>query len=304
MKESDVDAQSSPNIIYATSKSTFSSENQFIGTWFVIKLNGNFQTTALRGFLWNPEVRIYDTIGSGIFYEFDDQNRFFDSRNGVSGIWDFENDILITKVILPLHDGNNAIGFKEIIKFYNVEIIDEYYAVFQYEDTMTGKEMTELVVRKQDGLLEFIQNSEFSNIVAFFEIPENNHLLYRKFENNVTLLMYALSVKRADIALFLIERGVDINSKNVFNMTALHYACHSEKAEYFIDVIKRLLTSGAYINSADILGQTPLDYTLYGQSAFNAPLKEIRLFLLSRGGHFGNDVRELYAISETELLKN
>lgn len=273
-------------------------ETMIFGTWFVIEINGKVQTTALHSFTDNPNVRIYDTVQSGVRYEFDEQNKFYDDRFGVYGIWAIENNRLTTEIILPIHKVDSIVGSQKIIINYNVEMIDTNYAKFLYEDIFTGEKMIVVAVRWDKELFEIIQKNNFSDIVSFFEIPENKHFLDRRYENNLTVLMYALDSGRDDVALFLIENSVDVNAKNVFDMTALHYACRSDKAEYFLNVIKSLLEKGAEVNSRDILGQTPLDYTLYDHGAFNDTVKEIQLLLIKHGGQFGNSAREQYSKHE------
>jgi len=77
-------------------------------------------------------------------------------------------------------------------------------------------------------------------------------------ENNVSVLMYALNANRKDVALLLIEKSADVNS-------------------------------------IDIRGQTPLDYTLYEYRVFNDSVNEVQLMLIKYGAQYGNSIREQYA---------
>jgi len=272
-------------------------ENDIFGIWYVIEINGKINTTTLHGFVDNPAVKIYDTVESGIYYKFDEQKRFYDNRLDFDGIWAVEKNTLKTETVVPMHKDDKIIGYYEINRNYIVNIIDNNYAVFQYKDNFTGNEIIERVVKWNKEIFELIKNKKISDIMNFFDVSENRYLLGRKYENDITLLMYALSIGRGDVANLLIEKGVDVNEKNIFDMTALHYACLSEKAEYYFDVIEKLLKAGANVNSIDILGQTPLDYTLFDPNAFTDFIKNIQLILKMHGGQYGNSIREEYARS-------
>jgi ankyrin repeat protein len=53
--------------------------------------------------------------------------------------------------------------------------------------------------------------------------------------------MYALEYSRVEIASYLIDIGSDINARNIYNVTPLHYACKSSHAEDMFEIIKKML---------------------------------------------------------------
>lgn len=66
-----------------------------------------------------------------------------------------------------------------------------------------------------------------------------------------TMLFRAVMHDDFEIVQIFLERGADVNTKDIYGMTALHFAGR-------IDVIKLLLDFKAEINATDELGRTPL----------------------------------------------
>jgi len=86
-------------------------------------------------------------------------------------------------------------------------------------------------------------------------------------------LTIALFNKLEDIALKLIEKGVDIHAKDPGGDTPLHCAIHAQLAS----VAQKLLEKGADIHAKNHLGDTPLHLAL------NAKLDSIALTLIEKG---------------------
>ena len=83
-------------------------------------------------------------------------------------------------------------------------------------------------------------------------------------ESGFTLLHTAACASSVQVAEFLIENGLNLNSKNKFLATPLHCAAmvgtmtDSQKKESNIEMVKLLIDKGADINPRDVRGQTPL----------------------------------------------
>lgn len=75
-----------------------------------------------------------------------------------------------------------------------------------------------------------------------------------KSEYDSGLLHYSISGEKFDIALFLINSGIDVNIINENRQTALHYICNYPN----IEVAKAILEHGGDINKRDKYGNNPL----------------------------------------------
>lgn len=76
------------------------------------------------------------------------------------------------------------------------------------------------------------------------------------------LLTYALRTKKADMAEFLIDQGVEIHSKNNENRSPLVWACLSDMTT----IMSYLIEKGVSINDCNALGETALIQAAnYGQ---------------------------------------
>ena len=99
-------------------------------------------------------------------------------------------------------------------------------------------------------------------VVILFTIPSHPHT---EFDDRAgvdrsrcrrTPLHLACLEGRADIALDLIARGVDISAKNNDGVTPLHYACETGRT----DIALALIARGADIFTKDNYGRTPLHW--------------------------------------------
>lgn len=79
------------------------------------------------------------------------------------------------------------------------------------------------------------------------------HLMARDKEGK-TLLMHAVINKNLEIVDFLLEHRIDVNLQDDIGYTALHYAA----LENLTGVGEKLIQKGADINSKDIHGNSPL----------------------------------------------
>lgn len=97
-----------------------------------------------------------------------------------------------------------------------------------------------------------------------------------------------------EITKYLIEQGADVNAKCIGNLkgvTALMEAC---KLSCNTETAKLLIENGAEINAKDSDGHTALDYIAMSQiinSSTGQNFKEIKDFIISKGGKFGSQVK-------------
>ncbi|MCK9229018.1 MAG: ankyrin repeat domain-containing protein [Syntrophorhabdaceae bacterium] len=69
-------------------------------------------------------------------------------------------------------------------------------------------------------------------------------------------LCTACSAGFVEVVRLLLEEGSEINSKNSFTWTPLHWACSSNKGR--VEIVRSLIEAGCDVNAIDGDGQTPL----------------------------------------------
>lgn len=74
-----------------------------------------------------------------------------------------------------------------------------------------------------------------------------NEYINKKNEYGSGLLHYAISGKKYDIALFLIQNTIDVNMTNSDGQTAMHLICINQN----LDIARELLEKGTDINLRD-----------------------------------------------------
>ena len=65
-------------------------------------------------------------------------------------------------------------------------------------------------------------------------------------------------VPNADIAALLLDRGLDVNAREAFGDTPLHFAVRNQN----VPLMRLLLTRGADVNAIDCQGTAPIDHTM------------------------------------------
>lgn len=92
-----------------------------------------------------------------------------------------------------------------------------------------------------------------------------------------TLLHDAVEQNHADVAVFLLDRGAQVNAVSTDGLTPLHIAAQNGN----IPIIQLLLARGSHINAVDEKGWTPLDRAV----KWDHP--DAATFLLKEGAHSG-----------------
>ena len=100
------------------------------------------------------------------------------------------------------------------------------------------------------SLFTIAQYGDYETFVKKFSAAE----IAKKDSNGSGLLHCAISGENFDIALFLIQNGIDVNMINSAGQTALHLICENPNLE----VANALLEKGGDLNIRDEYGNNPL----------------------------------------------
>jgi ankyrin repeat protein len=103
-----------------------------------------------------------------------------------------------------------------------------------------------------------------------------------------TALIDAIKAKQHEAAVALLEKGVDVQAREVDGTTALHYAAHYDDAE----LVKRLIKAGADVKAANDYGATPL-----GEAAVTGDPEIIKALLAA-----GADAKATNKEGQTPLM--
>ncbi|KAJ5071730.1 ankyrin repeat [Anaeramoeba ignava] len=82
---------------------------------------------------------------------------------------------------------------------------------------------------------------------------------------------------------YLIEKGADINAKTKGNQTLLHYVCQFQKNEKALEIIKYLIEKGLEINVTNSFNETPLSLACQHQKQKKGV--EVIKYLMKKGGN-------------------
>ena len=120
-------------------------------------------------------------------------------------------------------------------------------------------------------------------VLTFIDNTNDLEVLDRNGDEGRNLLYHACMKENTEIALALINRGVDVNyrSKGNFNNSVLSCACENGLE----DVALLLIEKGANVNAASINGNTPLI------GACENSLEEVAMSLIKKGAYV--DVEDL-----------
>jgi ankyrin repeat protein len=111
---------------------------------------------------------------------------------------------------------------------------------------------TTALLAAENGLLELVKAS----------VREDPTQINQPDLNGATLLMYAAAKQNVEMVRFLINQGANVNARNPFHRSVVHFASPSgsrlETEQTILEIFQLLVQHGADLNAQDYLGETPL----------------------------------------------
>jgi hypothetical protein len=121
---------------------------------------------------------------------------------------------------------------------------------------------------------DIFTSARFGDLDTFknkFNVSEIN----KKSDGGSSLLHYAISGSKFDIASFLINNGIDVNLTNSDGQTALHLICVNQN----IDVAKEMLQNNADISLRDKYGNNAMWTAVFNCKGRNYEMVELLMTL-------------------------
>lgn len=110
------------------------------------------------------------------------------------------------------------------------------------------------------NIFDEIQNCRIENVRKM--IDHYPSLMYSKNNAGETPLQLSIQKDLEDVATLLIQKGSDVNAKNCWNSTPMHYIVYAMsdlmENEKLVDIAKLLIDHGININLLDDFKNTPL----------------------------------------------
>lgn len=138
------------------------------------------------------------------------------------------------------------------------------------------------------------QKAGIFTLAQFAKTPEEKEWFYKKFKLGVIndkdeygsgLLHYAIAGRNFDIALFLIEKGIDLNMVDSDGNTALHTLVQvranneSHDTPEKVALAESLLKNDIYINTKDKYGNTALWHACHFANHVTKDYRMVKLLL-------------------------
>lgn len=106
--------------------------------------------------------------------------------------------------------------------------------------------------KSEYALLGAVDIGDFNMVKLLVENGFNVNQTHKRIRDNYTPFLLAVKENKQDIALFLIEKGANVNARDKEGKGALHY-----KGAYKSDLYKKIIQAGADLNIADMDGKKP-----------------------------------------------
>ncbi len=120
--------------------------------------------------------------------------------------------------------------------------------------SLTREKVTKLNKSKNKLLFQAVKNGDLDKIKRLLSEGAN---VNAKDYYGKTPLHYAVDKGYLNIAKYLISKGANVNAKDDYGWTPLYYAFFDAN----LDMVKYLISKGANVNAKDDYGKTPLHYS-------------------------------------------
>ena len=279
------DKPTTPATERKSSAGTISTE-EILGEWYATYKNGSPVSpggsgeSSLKNFSPN-------TGPLGLVFSFQENNNFSygigGTDMGYSGSFSLREDRITCVIQNAYDDGMDVLSY-QIEKIDNTHIqitdllTDDWYLCALYDDSLVDH----LCGNSLRALIEYIEDKEY---------------LGSTFPSEESLLMLAVQYGNVEAVDWLIHSPYgDVDKKNIYGMTALHYAMRNAEHQNSVEIVNHLISAGVPLNALDSFCQTALDYSLYERPRSIENLAS-RIALANAGGRSS---RESWAEHMTE----
>ena len=171
--------------------------------------------------------------------------------------FNYKRRILFPMQYRDLELAENFKVFPEIIEVNISENEKEQNIVFQLKEKDANEYEKEMKQLKEDYLFTV---AGFGTLEEFKRIFSKGYI-NKKNRFGMSLLHSAIAGQNVDIALYLLDEGIDFNMTDEYGRTALHYMAFYPSIVIASDLLKK----GANINQKDIYGQNAFQYMVFPQ---------------------------------------
>ena len=112
----------------------------------------------------------------------------------------------------------------------------------------------------------------------FTEINEGTYDINIKDEDSYNLLMISIFKGVKNIALFLIDKGIDLSHQDKNGQTALHHLA----VFYNKEILSRIINKGVDVNIIDKFGNQPLWATVFNDKGFGVRVEMAEILIKNR----------------------
>ena len=124
----------------------------------------------------------------------------------------------------------------------------------------------------EESLIEYVLGKDDERYFNY--LLTGNLVTNVRTKDSVSLLQLACGANNFEGVKLILSKNPDINEKDLYGKTPLHYFCDNKTDTLDINLLQLLLSSGADVNAADNDGNTPLICLAMDNNSFNYPILE------------------------------